>query len=188
MAAAMCTGVGYGLVVVGQTPVVKKPNSSIPTDTKELAVRYATVYRDLAKLDYEKVLAANRTVPGVISRQTLATLEFSLIYGDYALQEATREAQGATPNPLGYLELVANSRQQAYDAAVNSRHFNTPEESLELNRLRLQAEMAQLRLAKARSLIDKPAIDQLSDRVSMLQEEVMLLTQQVTRLAVTPSR
>jgi hypothetical protein len=182
LSAVLLTGFGLGVVAVGQAP-----GAAPAEDPKALAVQYATVYRDLAKLDYDKVASANRVVPGVISQQTLRTLQFSLLYGESILDEATQESKGAAPNPLRFLELCAANTKATYDAALQSRRGDASNE-IELERLRLQSELFRLRLAKAKASLSLPLVDQLADRVDMLQEELVLLSQQVARLAVQPSR
>ncbi|HEX4129075.1 MAG TPA: hypothetical protein VHZ24_03460 [Pirellulales bacterium] len=181
--------VGVGCYLAGSALGQAPANQPLPnSQVADFNVGYARVFRDLARIDYEKVVAANREVPGVISRDTLATLQLSLIYPESRYQLALDEAAGKPVDYTAYLQKYADAAEAHYQAQRNSMRSSQGEYRLELERLRLTAEMARLRVARAKQMKDAPEVERLSWRAQLQHEELVLLHEKVIRLLVQPAR
>jgi hypothetical protein len=158
-------------------------NNSPP---ESLDVRYARARLRLAELTLQKGQGMNRKVAGTLTGGLISQFADDVEFAKVQLQNATRP-EGINPH-RGYLlraEMVRHAVESKLKKAIeaNGRVPGVVSAS-ELERLRLDVEIAQMRVERGQSLIDASQdaklqwqIDLLNDELARVKEQTYLLGQ-----------
>jgi hypothetical protein len=159
---------------LGQAPAEKEP----------LNVRYARAYLDLCKIDLQQAHNVNKSVAGTLTSSYLQPLEQAVRMAEEHLSDTLAEASGKQiAINLRNEEVAAKLAEINYQkaASANARVAGTVND-LELERLRLTAEVAKLTLEKAR-IASQTELGYLQWQVDQLHDEVYRLRNIVAQLA-----
>jgi hypothetical protein len=162
-------------------PAVNKDNKAESNE-----VRSARAKLRLAELSLQKAQEANRKVAGTLTTGLIAQYADDVELARLQLQNATRpEGRDAHRAYLLRAELVRHAADAQLKRATeaNGRARGVVSAN-ELERLRLDAEIAQLRVERGQSLIDAPPdaklqwqVDLLNDELARVKEQTYLLGQ-----------
>lgn len=175
---AALTLLGTGLVNLLMSPA--QPEEA--GDEQSLAVRYAQAQLRLAEVNLQKVQQMNqrvaRAVPGDMVAEYREDVEIAKLRVETLLDGKDGDEFRVW---LRRAEATARSAEARWKSgkAVNQRAPGTLD-TLDLERLRLRAEMARLRLARGKMLVNQSReaqvqwqLDYLSDEVQRLSEETL---------------
>jgi len=140
-------------------------------------VRYARAQLELADANLSRVRESNKKVAGAVPRNVVAEFQYDVEVAKARLERA--RGGGAGKEFQVWLQRAESERRAAEDrwksaVAANERVPGTVG-ALDVERLRLRAEVATLQLERGRSLVG-------ASREAQLEWEVELLDNQVQRL------
>lgn len=145
------------------------------------AVRYARAHVALAEANLEKVEVANKRVANAVPRNVVAEYREDLELAKMRLEQSLRDP-GAAPMPvwLRAAEAVSKNAEIEWKSAVaaNQRMAGAVDE-LEVERLRFQSQLAQVRLELGRSLSGRPLDEQRQWQMAFLLDELQLVKERV---------
>lgn len=157
----------------------------VPAKQEEpLNVRYARAFLELAKLDLQKAQNANRSVAGTLSAAYIEPLMQGVRMAEQLVDDAQQEAQGkkvavSLRNEEVHAKLTEISYQKA--AAANARVSGTVN-GIELERLRLTAEVARLGLERAK-VASQTELGFVQWQLDQLHEELFRLRNTVAQIS-----
>jgi hypothetical protein len=149
-----------------------------------LSVRYAELFLKQSQLDLDRALEINRRTPGSFQSTITESLRQTVsIAGDW-LAEAKAEStspnyNAAVPTAVALLKMARDdfARMQA----VQRRSPNTVN-PIDVERARVSAELAELRVEYAKALDPNSRMDIMNWQVDQLRETVVELYTRVVRL------
>jgi hypothetical protein len=150
---------------------------------ESLQVRFAQAQVRLAEITLQKAQRMNQRVAGAV-----AAVDVVEYREDVEVAKAQLAAARAGAGENQFLTWLRSA--QAADKAAQSRLRSSRAanarlpgtiDDLEIERLRLRAELARLRLARGQALRDRPPVEQLQWQVNLLRDEVQRLSEQVSR-------
>ncbi len=152
----------------------------------EIDTRYAEVYRKIAELNLQSALDANRHVPNTVAaaevdrlRQIVRLAEVQSKAADAG--EASNDQSMTIENDASQVKMTQEALRRTI-AANNRAPGVVPR--IELDRLRLLAELSRLQLAKDKiAAEEKKAAGELRKRVVQLEKQVKDLAAAVERLS-----
>jgi hypothetical protein len=162
---------------------------SLKLDGPNLDVQYAQARLELAKANLKRVEVMNRRVARAVSPNVVAQYRNDLVLAELRLQLAL----GANSDPysswLKAAELNWKSAKADWQSAVaaNDKQPGTVNE-LDVEKLRLQAELFRIGFDRGQALADSSRQSQLEWRLSMLGDEVDRLSESVFRAAPASGR
>jgi hypothetical protein len=157
-----------------------------PSDSPEhptLDVDYAKVQVQLAEANLKSVRQMNRRLPGAVSAEVVAQYQQDVEVANACLQGIMRgNGDGQFPTWLRGAEMAVKAADDGWRKAVaaNQRMPGTVE-PLDIERLRLRAELARLQLEQGRALVGKSREAQLQWQVNLLHDQVRRLNEEVLR-------
>ncbi|MCS7467495.1 hypothetical protein NZK35_12650 [Stieleria sp. ICT_E10.1] len=185
MSHSNAVGFAFCLLVVLANPSVCQENQTAPTEPSwhDLNVKHAKTQLALAKVELLSAMEINRESPG-----TIAQLVIERLHSDVAIAEQRfQEAELATVGGSERIRL-RNAEEKIRLAKLkfeNGRklHDNGMVNELELERLKLKYELAQLSLV----LLKNPQyfttmLQSLDAKVDRLGDEILSLDQRLSRL------
>lgn len=152
----------------------------------EIDARYADVYRKIAELNLQSALDANRRVPNTVSPAEIDRLRQIVRLAE--LQSKAADAGESTTDESMTVENDASQVRMTQEAlrrtvAANNRAPGVVPR-IELDRLRLLAELARLQLAKDKvAAAEKKAAGEFRKRFKQLESQVQELQATVDRLS-----
>ena len=153
-------------------------------DGATLDQRYAQTYLSLAETNLQRVQQINARVAHVISANVAADYAADVETAKARLAEAAAPAAGADSLAfwLRPAEASVRSAEAAWKSAVraNERKADTVD-ALEVQRLRLLFELAQLNVERGRQAVGKSPEVQLRWQLSLLHDDVAQLKEYVYR-------
>ncbi len=161
-----------------------RAGSAAPTeksaDQNSLAVRYAKAQLRLAELTLQKAQAMNRRVPSTISAPMIALFTDEVEFAKAQLDLAGRSG-GFDPFQalLRRAELNLRNSETRLKKAVEADKLipGTFDES-DIERLRVNVELATVRLERGKSLVNAGAESKLQWQVELLNDDVARLKEQ----------
>lgn len=170
------------LMLAYSTERAAEPPDEPAPSPSSLAVEYAKARLELAQANLKRVESRNKKVANSVSPNVVADYQRDVEVAKLALENAT---QGESDNFAVWLQRVEaqwKSADTIWKSAVaaNKRLQGTIHE-LDVERLRLRAEMLRINLERGRSLADQPREAQLEWRLSALDDEVEQLSEVVFR-------
>lgn len=153
-------------------------------DTPSLDVQYAEAKLALAKANLQRAEARNKKVANAVSPQVVAEYQRDVNVANAGLEAANQGNTGEFAQWLAEAEAQWTSAKAAWQSAVaaNKRKPETVH-PLDVERLRLRAEMLGINLQRGRALAGAAREDQLQWRLSMLDDQVERLAEVVFRTA-----
>lgn len=154
-----------------------------PKKADSVQVQFAEAQVRLAEITLKKAQRMNQRVAGAVAAVDVAEYREDV---EVAKAQLAAAQTGAGENQfLTWLRSAQAADKAAQhrlrsSLAANARLPGTIDD-LEIERLRLRAELAQLRLARGQSLRDRPPVEQLQWQVNLLRDEVQRLSEQVSR-------
>jgi len=166
---------------VGTEPDGKAPEE-LPSPPVNLDVEYARVKLELAQANLNRAESRNKKVANTVTPNVLAQYYRDVDVAKLALENAR---QGKINSFDVWLEEVAaqsKSAEASWQSAIaaNKRMKETVN-SLDVERLRLRAELLRLNLERGRALIDQPREKQLEWQLSAMNEQIARLSETVLR-------
>jgi hypothetical protein len=147
------------------------------------AVRYARAHVALAEANLKKVEVTNQRVANAVPRNVVAEYREDLELARMRLEQSLRNP-GAAPMPiwLRTAEAVSKNAETEWKSAVaaNQRMAGAVDE-LEVERLRIQSQLAKVRLEFGRSLSGRPVDEQRQWQMAFLMDELELVKEQIRR-------
>ncbi len=175
-----------------QESTVKRPPSQVSqglTEQVDPLVRYARAYLELAEVELRLAEESNRQIPGTHPRSSIARKENHVAVAKEQLRVAELGDKNgdASQVHLRYAEERARIAKRDYQQALEMKNRKQVYSDLQLQRLRLKAEVAEFRVA----LWSDPdnvlsALDHVHWQVERLSEEVIDLQMQLDELAKRP--
>jgi hypothetical protein len=165
---------------LGQPPQTSVPSAAV---SQTVEVRYAEAQLQLAEANLNRVEQINKRLARSVPTSVVAEYQHDVQVAKTRLRQAAAgRAAGNFQVWLQRAEAERSTTEATWKnaTAVNGRAPGTFE-PLDVERLRLRAEVAKLQLERGRALVD-------SDRESQLQWEVDMLDNQVQRLKEESSR
>ncbi|HEY5313317.1 MAG TPA: hypothetical protein VIK18_12395 [Pirellulales bacterium] len=175
-------GLLVAVVASGQEPSGQKTTSSDAAgQVNDLDVRYIRIRLALSQLEVERVRQTNRRIPGTFTKTALEAIEQSAIIDAEEYKAVTQKGGQRIPLYIIAAQARAKATQQSLQRvlAINQQNPETIA-PLEVERLRLTAELAAVGLEKARSVGPKNDAQFLQWQIDQLREELYQLH---TRLA-----
>jgi DNA repair exonuclease SbcCD ATPase subunit len=176
--------VGLALLWSGFVGFLSFPAQPEEAGTEQsLEVRYAQAQLRLAEVNLKRVERMNQRVPRSVPGDMVAEYREDVEVAKLRLENL---ASGKGENDFQVWLRRAEEAAQSAEArlrsgmAVNQRAPGTLD-ALELERLRLRAELARLRLARGQALADQPRETQVQWQLDYLSDEVQRLNQEVLR-------
>ena len=166
----------------------QKSNSSsqqaAAEETQDLDIRYARLTLALSQLELQRALETNKQVPGTFTRASLVALEQSVIINEEQLKALTQKGGKRIPMFLIAAEANAKATQQQLQRVLTINQQNPGTIApIDIERLRLTAELANVNLEKARSINPKNEAQFLQWQVDQLREDVYQLRIRVAQLS-----
>jgi hypothetical protein len=171
--AAAAFGLGWAL----------SPGNAQEKNSEPVQVRSARTQLRLAEITLMKAQRMNQRVGGAVVAETVAEYREDVEVAKAQLAAAQAgggENQFATWLRSAQAALHAAQNRWQSAVAANQGMPGTFDE-LEIERLRLRAELARLRLQRGQTLANQPRIEQLQWQVNLLRDEVQHLSEQVAR-------
>lgn len=147
-----------------------------------IAVRYAQASLELAKIELERFLEADKHVSRVIPAIVVERARMNVKVAEAQLEQALHPSPGGAMNvQVRYAEERAKFSEIDYDKAKEARRQNPKSmREVEVERLRLVAETARLRLAMWRDPVYLPSLlDQMQWQLDRLSEEIIELNKRI---------
>jgi hypothetical protein len=183
---AAIVGIGLPALVIAQGPQKDPTNQPGPNDS--LSVRYARAFVSLTQLEWQRALDTNKRVPGTYSTESIAALHRSVAFAQALLDQSLAKSEGQKDPKttiMSFTEARAKAAEADYQRAVEfSNRSQFASDKTELERLRLIAEITKLRVEQSKTLDTNSPAAVLQWEVDQLREDVLLLSQQVARLAI----
>jgi hypothetical protein len=158
-------------------------------DAKEesFGTRYARLRLRMAEVALDKAKQMNQKVPGTLPADLMSQFSQDVSVAKVQLQNSTRADGGDLL--LGWIaraEMTLNDAKMKLNSATRTEQ-RTPGtyEPIDIERLRLSAELAQLQLDRGKSLIDASADAKLQWIVDMVDDELLRLKKQSALLFQT---
>lgn len=175
-----------GIIVVAvQTLTLAAKEAEEPPrkDQESLEVRYARAQLALAEANLHKVLRMNLRVRGAVPREVAAEYQQDIEIAETRLQ-AAKGGDGRIPFQAWLRRaesLVGSAELQWKNALATNRRTPGTVDSIDVERLRLRAEVARLNLERGQLLVDASTEAQLQWQVDLLDNEVQRLNEEVLR-------
>ncbi|MBI3462846.1 MAG: hypothetical protein HY000_07265 [Planctomycetes bacterium] len=149
-----------------------------------LDVRYARAHLALAEANLARVDRANRRVANAVAGVVVVGYQEDLAVAKVRLQAALGESDEPSAFWLRVAEAAAKTADRNWRsaAAANQRAAGTIHE-LDIERLRLRAEVAQLNLERGRALADASPEDRMQWQIELVHDELQRLDEEVVRNA-----
>jgi hypothetical protein len=165
---------------LGQVPQTPAPGD---TRTEGIEVRYARAQVRLAEANLNRVEQSNKRVAGSVPSSVVAEYQHDVEVAKTRLEQATvGQATGEFQAWLRRAEAESKAAETAWkNAASVNRRLPKTFGPLDLERLRLRAEVARLQLERGQALVD-------ASREAQLQWEIDMLDNQVQRLKAESRR
>lgn len=175
---AAVAGIGLPVWVIAQAPKETKESSD---------VAYAKTFLALTQLDLQHAQDINKRVPGTYSNETLGTLRRTVASAQGWLDSRlTQDGSAPAVNPIVAIsEARAKMAQEDYQREqAFSNRAPSAANPVTLERARLYAELAKLRVERAKALDSKSPNAILQWELDQLREDVLLLSQEVARISI----
>lgn len=178
--ALVCAALGgaiFGFLLAVAWEVLSAADSA----EDSLAVRYARAHVALADANLKKVEVTNKRVANAVPRNVVAEYRGDLETARMRLEQSLRDP-GAAPMPvwLRTAEAVSKNAETEWKSALaaNQRMAGAVDE-LEVERLRLQSQLARVRIELGRSLSSQPLDEQRQWQMAFLLDELQLVKERV---------
>lgn len=150
----------------------------------ELDVRYAQTMLALAKLELQRGLQINQQIPGTFTKTAINALEQVVVIDEEQVKALTQPGSARVPLYLIAAQSSAKAAQQSLERvlAINQQNPGTITQ-IEVDRLRLNAELSHLALEKARSINPKNEAQFLQWQIDQLRDELLQLRNRMAQLS-----
>lgn len=159
-----------------------KDDKAAAEKARDLDLRYSEAMLGLARLELQRAMGINRQIPGTFTKTAIEALEQSVIVCE-AQVEALKENK-RIPLYLIAAEANAKAARQSLQRvlAINQQNPGTIT-PIEVERLRLTAELANLALEKARTIKPQNEAQFLQWQLDQLREDLFQLRNRVAQLS-----
>jgi hypothetical protein len=160
-------------------------NASVDQDrAQNLDMQYAEVALELSNLELQRAIDINKQVPGTFSKVALEALNQSVMINQEQLANFKRGPKDRKALYLIAAEINAQAAETGYKRGLQINQINPGTFApAELQRLKLTAELADIGLAKARSVDPRNAADFLQWQMDQLREDLYQLRNRVAQLS-----
>ncbi|HEX3658392.1 MAG TPA: hypothetical protein VHV55_21560 [Pirellulales bacterium] len=164
-----------------QEPSGQQGTSDTAGQVNELDVRYMRVRLALSKLELDRVQQINKRIPGTFTKAAVEAIDHSVTIDEEQLKALTQKGGQRIPLYIIAAEANLSAAQQSLQRvlAINQQNPGTIS-PMEVERLRLTAELASVGLEKARSIKPQNESQFLQWQIDRLREDLYQLH---TRLA-----
>lgn len=174
------------LVICLAVSLAAEPEKGTPEDLPappvNLDVEYAQVKLALAQASLDRAEARNKKVANTVTPNVLAQYYRDVDVAKIALEDATKGKTDTFNVWLSEIEAQWKSADASWHSAVAAnKKMKGTVHSLDVERLRLRAELLRLNLERGRALLDQPREKQLEWQLSALNEQVERLSEVVLR-------
>jgi hypothetical protein len=175
-------GVAAAAFLLGGLAVKAIEQDAANADSLDL--RYAQAHVQLAEANLARVARANQRVANAVAGVVVSAYEEDMAVAKLRLQAAQGEVKDPFEVWLRVAEAAAKSAERQWKAslAANSRAAGTIH-PLDVDRLRLRAEVTQLNLERGRMLVEAPAEARVQWQHELLYDELQRLDEEVLRNA-----
>ncbi len=175
---------------IDHAPVKDIPglDPNLPTDTDALNIKYAETFVDLAKVNLQKATDFNRRVPGAFSEAEVDRLRRLVAFGEERLGWTKSAGHKQSDANIFAAEVSLRSAEANHQKAM-SANTRVPGavSNLEIERLRLTADLARMSMQKARLVAETATpVGRRAVELDQLREDVMQLRSRVE--AITARR
>ncbi len=168
------------VIVISAIAPAQEPSAS---DEEQLSVKYARASLKLAQVELKQALEMNATFPN-LAGFVVERLRANARAAEDQLQLALKPGKSLEEVQLRYAESRAEGAQLRYEVAKKLKQKNPDAvPNLELQRLRLTAQVAKLRSEMWRRGEYQPAFSYQSQwQIDMLSDEIIELRKRIERL------
>ena len=195
-AKSICILVGTmtgGLCLVGLLPSAEPPNvglsESVVAASDDVGVRYAKACLDLAQVELQLMEDANDKLERTFSQAELEQKRANVRVAEEYFYNTLKLVEGRSATESIFLSQAREQAELAkrrYQRALETRHRDLIYSDLKLEKLRLEAEVAQLRLevwSDPKNLLSM--IEQLHWRVEQMSQEIVELQARVDDVSMS---
>jgi hypothetical protein len=177
---ALITGLNALVVQQNQVPAQAANTGAVG----ELNMRYAEVYLQMAQLQLQRAIDTNKQVPGTFTNTAVEALRQSVFVAEKQL-EMLKNSNGQPVNMfLVSAEVNARSSLAAYNRAKAVNQMSPGAiPPVEIERLRLTAELAKINLEKAKSIGNESSQEFVQWQIDQLREDFFTLRNQLAQIA-----
>ena len=177
----LLVGVGIAWSIVSAAPPA--PEGSPAKQAENLDVQYARAQLALAETNLKRVEDINRRVARAVSEKVVDEYRGDLQVARARLDAANRGESDEFQGWLRAAEASLKSAERAWqNATLANQHMAGTVEPLDVERLRLRAEVYRIELERGRALASAPRQAQLEWRAQALSDEVERLNEAVFRM------
>jgi hypothetical protein len=177
----LAVGVVTGVAASAAPP----PEPAAPAaDKQNLDVQYAKTYLQLAQLELQRATNTNRQVPGTFTKPALDALQQFVQVAQQQLAIAENKQLDKKALYLISAEANAKASEAAYARILQiNRESPGAIAAMEVERLRLTAQLARLSLDKARNVDVNSPQEYLQWEIDQLREDVFQLRNRVAQIS-----
>jgi hypothetical protein len=177
---ALITGLNVLVAQQNQAPA-RAANAAA---SGELNVRYAEIYLQMAQLQLQRAIDTNKQVPGTFTNTAVEALRQSVFVAEKQL-EMLKNSNGQPVNMfLVSAEVNARSSLAGYNRAKAVNQMSPGAiPPVEIERLRLTAELASINLEKVKSIGNESSQAFVQWQIDQLREEFFQLRNQLAQIA-----
>jgi len=177
---ALVTGLNFAVFQQNRAPAqpAGAPSAS------ELNIRYSEIYLELAKVQLQRSLDTNKQVPGTFTNVAIEALRQVVFVAEKQL-DMFKKSNGQPVNTfLVSAEANARACSVSYNRAkaVNQSNPGTIP-AVEIERLRLTADLANINLEKAKTIGNESSQEYMQWQIDQLREEFFQLRNQLAQIS-----
>jgi hypothetical protein len=156
----------------------------------DLDVRYAEVLQQIAEVNLRKALDTNRQVPGTISDPDVQRLREQLRLAQQDTEKLKQASSTGNDDRLREAKARANlAEAELRKARQANRRTSGTVPAIEMERLQLEHQAAQLNVARQQAASDVPsALAEMREQIQELRGEVARLRRELTRVGRTANQ
>lgn len=162
----------------------QKNTPATAEQVNDLDIRYIRIRLALSQLELQRVRQINQRIPGTFTKTALEAIEQSVIIDEEQYKALTQKSGQRIPLYIIAAEANVKAAQQALQRvlAINQQNPDTIS-PMEVERLRLVAELANVGLEKARSIKPQNEAQFLQWQIDQLREDLYQLHTRFAQLS-----
>ena len=177
-----------GPTLAKAAPGSKDKETELAAEQQALSVKYAETFLKLSKVSLEKAVDFNRRVPGGFSAAEIDRLQRIVGFAEERLDWVKKAGHKQADANIFTATMALRSAEQNYQKAMNANtRVPGAVSPLEVERLRLTVDLAQMSMQKASLAAETSSpVDDVQWELDQLREDVMQLRSRVE--AITARR
>ena len=180
----IAVGLLAAVAASAQEPSGQKSTPATAEQVNDLDVRYIRIRLALSQLELQRVRQINQRIPGTFTKTALEAIEQSVIIDEEQYKALTQKGGQRIPLYIIAAEANVKAAQQALQRVLSINQQNPDTISaMEVERLRLLAELASVALEKARSIKPQNEAQFLQWQIDQLREDLYQLHTRFAQLS-----